>query len=253
LEDPNVTAIEADILMGKVDGGGDEDPVPIMAHPPKRSSDLSFEEFLTRCIRDRRRHLKLDFKELLALELCLPVVAKWRQALADNKQAVWVNADVVPGPGRRRQPCAMPAEAVLAAVKASCPGVHLSLGWTTRVESGQAYSKEDCDAMAAVCTPENTCGGGVVFAAAVRAAESRGVNPLADLVRSVPGSQLLLWTGTGEPPIDRRSYQKLLGDLAIRCIGGRMGLDCQVTNSGLVVIYATIYMWLMWLKWLLGL
>lgn len=56
-----VTAIEADILMGTIESEHGE--VPIMAHPPCRTSDLSFEDFWQRCLAEARHHLKLDFKD----------------------------------------------------------------------------------------------------------------------------------------------------------------------------------------------
>ena len=72
LTDPDVTAIEADIRMGRC---GLVTCVPIMAHPPATSSDLLFKEFLDRAVADGTRHLKLDFKELDAVEPCLELLA----------------------------------------------------------------------------------------------------------------------------------------------------------------------------------
>ena len=57
---PFVTAIEADILMGTMQS---QQELPIMAHPPCRTSDLSFEDFWQRCLAEARHHLKLDFKD----------------------------------------------------------------------------------------------------------------------------------------------------------------------------------------------
>lgn len=56
-----ITAIEADILMGI--SGGSNSEIPIMAHPPTKTSDLSFQEFWQQCVEEARHHLKLDFKE----------------------------------------------------------------------------------------------------------------------------------------------------------------------------------------------
>jgi hypothetical protein len=56
--------IEADILI---------DPLtnqPIMAHPPHTSSDLTFSEFLQQT-RSSSKGLKLDFKDINALQPCL--------------------------------------------------------------------------------------------------------------------------------------------------------------------------------------
>ena len=53
--------------------------VPMMAHPSWRSqprSDLSFAEFLDRCLSDGTRHLKLDFKDAAAVEPCFQLLEK---------------------------------------------------------------------------------------------------------------------------------------------------------------------------------
>ena len=60
-QNSEITAIEADILMG-ISVGGDAE-IPIMAHPPTKTSDLSFQEFWQQCVEEARHHLKLDFKE----------------------------------------------------------------------------------------------------------------------------------------------------------------------------------------------
>lgn len=44
ITDPDINAIEADIIFSLTD------KVPIMAHPPAKSSDLDFELFLGRCL-----------------------------------------------------------------------------------------------------------------------------------------------------------------------------------------------------------
>eukprot|EP00438_Fugacium_kawagutii_P013673 Skav213146 [mRNA] locus=scaffold107:562554:562847:+ [translate_table: standard] len=65
----SVTAIEADILMGTCTANQPEMEVPIMAHPPSKTSDLSFEDFWQRCLVEGRHHLKLDFKDLSGMGL----------------------------------------------------------------------------------------------------------------------------------------------------------------------------------------
>ena len=56
--------IEADILIGSSADG------PIMAHPPHKTSDLTFSEFL-RGVQASSKGLKLDFKDINALQPCL--------------------------------------------------------------------------------------------------------------------------------------------------------------------------------------
>ena len=65
--------LEADILMGKVKSApGDSSDMAIMAHPPEKESDLAFDSFLDAVIEaDRGKGIKLDFKDLNAVEQCL--------------------------------------------------------------------------------------------------------------------------------------------------------------------------------------
>lgn len=56
--------IEADILIGA------SADAPIMAHPPHTTSDLTFSDFL-RGVRFSSKGLKLDFKDINALQPCL--------------------------------------------------------------------------------------------------------------------------------------------------------------------------------------
>jgi len=229
LTNPNITAIEADILMGvMIDGpspGGSE--IAIMAHPPSRTSDLSFQAFLDGCVTEAKHHIKLDFKDLRSLQLCLPQLAAARLRLLQNGQVVWINADILPGPNRRSQICPVPAAAFFSAVRQHCPGINLSLGWRVSRAYGDAYTGDDMKAMLEVC---KGCEAdhGFVFAVNARLA-LRNSEPLLDLLSRKPESQLLLWTGTGEPPIPAWTRAQLS-----RCFSGvenRVGFDCQVASS----------------------
>jgi hypothetical protein len=55
--------IEADILIGS-------SSLPIMAHPPHTTSDLTFSDFLKET-KSTNKGLKLDFKDINALKPCL--------------------------------------------------------------------------------------------------------------------------------------------------------------------------------------
>ncbi|CAJ1446427.1 unnamed protein product [Effrenium voratum] len=192
-----VTAIEVDVAMGYFTGNPGK-KMPVMTHPPLLTSDLTFEDFLDKLIEDKRRHVKFDFKDLESVERCLPVLAERSSELARNGQAVWLNADVLPGPGLRRWSCAVPAEEFLSKAEEYCPGAHLSLGWKANPVGLEAYNEADCKAMAQIC--RHHAKQNVVFAVAARAA-ARDFQPLADLLAQIPGSQLLFWTGAWEPPL----------------------------------------------------
>mmetsp|Transcript_57813 Transcript_57813/g.134641 ORF Transcript_57813/g.134641 Transcript_57813/m.134641 type:complete len:122 (+) Transcript_57813:169-534(+) len=72
--------------------------------------------------------------------------------------------------------------------------------------------------------------GNIVFAAAARLAE-RAAGPLIRLLETVRGSQLLLWTGTWEPPMRRSKLDKLRAELHAAGMGDRCGCDCKVTSA----------------------
>jgi len=55
----NVMMLEADVVIGKINGSNLTD-IPIMAHPPANESDLSLEDFLKNI--KGNKGIKLDFK-----------------------------------------------------------------------------------------------------------------------------------------------------------------------------------------------
>ena len=113
LSNPMIESIECDVLLGRdVTSGNSE--TAILAHPPSRESDLSVLTFLGQVTKtpedsehqkaNRRvlqKHIKLDFKQLEALE---PTMAMINQLRIANplKKNIFLNADILPGPGNRR-------------------------------------------------------------------------------------------------------------------------------------------------------
>ena len=64
--------IEADVLFGTIKGDKDGVVLPVMAHPPAKTSDLSLEEFLDTILdNDVSKGIKLDFKEIGVVESAL--------------------------------------------------------------------------------------------------------------------------------------------------------------------------------------
>lgn len=99
-----VTAIESDIIMA-------ESGVPIMAHPPARSSDLTFERFLDLVLADGAKHLKLDFKVLEAVEPCLLMLAEVEEQLRQNEQVTALRRQALGAACRvHRGPAIRPAD-----------------------------------------------------------------------------------------------------------------------------------------------
>ncbi|NXG02170.1 F151B protein, partial [Sakesphorus luctuosus] len=98
---------------------------PILAHPPDTDSDITLQEWLALMV-DTNKGIKLDFKSLDAVGPALALLGTVRPWLL---RPVWINADVLVGPGGS---CvALDAQRFLSAVTSACPDVTLSLGWTT--------------------------------------------------------------------------------------------------------------------------
>mmetsp|Transcript_46632 Transcript_46632/g.110883 ORF Transcript_46632/g.110883 Transcript_46632/m.110883 type:complete len:404 (+) Transcript_46632:39-1250(+) len=236
LSNPGITAIEADIRMGVLTtADGPRHDVAVMAHPPSRSSDLSFEEFLEACIKDGGRHLKLDFKDIESVEQCLPLVAAARSRLRANGQALWLNADLLPGPGAAMLFSPLQADRFLQLVQEHCPGAHLSLGWSVNPLGRACYTEDDCKAMGklwkahtARTSASGLLSGDVVFAVSLRLAE-RDTRHLVELLEDVEGSQLLFWTGTWEPAVRSSTLTRLRAALEKAGVRDRCGYDCKVS------------------------
>ncbi|XP_030647820.1 protein FAM151B [Chanos chanos] len=135
--------IEADILLRGLD------PVePIMAHPPQTDSDISLRDWLTQVITSDKG-VKLDFKSLAAVG---PSIALLQEVRAQLRGPVWINADILPGPGGKAVP--LDPQAFIAAVGPTSDSDVLSLGWTTGWTpdtENPGYSWEMVHQMEAVC------------------------------------------------------------------------------------------------------
>lgn len=137
-----VHMIEADILLR---GTGVREP--IMAHPPATDSDINLQDWLAQ-VSTSNKGIKLDFK---SLEAVLPSM-KILNAVKDNlHQPVWINADILLGPGGN---VGVNAKEFLQTVTSFFPDVTLSLGWTTvwhPDRSNEGYSWEMVREMENIC------------------------------------------------------------------------------------------------------
>ena len=135
---------------------------PVMSHPPVRESHLSFERFVSECAEEGTKHVKCDFKELEAVRPCLDVLGTSKITRGD--QAVFLNADILPGPGKRGEAATVDGEAFLATCKGVKGDPVLSLGWSTNVarvyNEGGYYTSQDCEAMAGLVERHGLKGGG---------------------------------------------------------------------------------------------
>ncbi|CAH0750518.1 unnamed protein product [Diatraea saccharalis] len=93
----DVSMLEADIVLGHITGK-DGPPIPVMAHPPATTSDLSLSEFLSTVkqhnnLNSKQKGVKLDFKSIEAFEKAQPIIAPYskpevRAGIASNSQPV---------------------------------------------------------------------------------------------------------------------------------------------------------------------
>jgi len=138
--------LEADVLIGVKEGGTIREP--IMAHPPSNTSDITFAEFLSEVMKgssDRKKGIKLDFKDIESVEPCLKLLKKHSKHI---HFPVWLNADILVGPGN---PTAEPVDAskFLNLTQKYAPFATLSLGWTTSYdcENPGSYEERHVEAM----------------------------------------------------------------------------------------------------------
>jgi len=217
--------------LGKSDGK----VLAVMAHPTWRKQlpsdvDMTFEDFLERCLADGTRHLKLDFKELEAVEPCLEMLALRESQLHSNGQAVWLNADILPGPNARRA-VQIPARVFVPLCRQLCPHAVLSLGWQVGpMGPEQVYHEHDVLEMLRVCTDNALPGASVVFAASVRFSE-RDPELMARLLEKLPDAQMLFWTGTGEMPVPPATQAYVHMVMANKGVAERVGYDIAIASS----------------------
>jgi Uncharacterized conserved protein (DUF2181). len=74
--------LEADVVLGTVEGGSGEE-VPVMAHPPDKVSDLSLDKFLAGVTsatqKGHRCGIKLDFKSVEVLKPSLTQLKTYKK------------------------------------------------------------------------------------------------------------------------------------------------------------------------------
>jgi hypothetical protein len=200
LADPKVSAIEADV---RVDLSSGE---PMMTHDPA-PSDLTLSAFLDTCAGAARPvHVKLDIKEQAAVAVGIRELAPRLRLFKSRGQCVWVNADVLPGPGKREPDQLIDAEELIRLVLAHCTPVPvLSLGWRVGLSPFDRYTQDDINCMLALLerTGLHRFDSQLVFAVWVRMV-LRDPVPILSLLTRLSGAQLLVWSATGELPLSHQ-------------------------------------------------
>lgn len=175
--------MEADVIMR-----GRHPSEPIMAHPPDTDSDITLSEWLQEA-KSHSQGLKLDFKSLEALS---PSLVLLQERLDELSRPVWINADILAGPGGGATP--LDPAPFLSAASALPSHIVLSLGWTTGWTAGgqnPGYSWDNVRVMEHTCRDVQHA---VTFP--VRAALlARSLPQMCWLLQQSPRSSLTVWTG----------------------------------------------------------
>ena len=255
LSDPTITAIEADIMIRCCDdddsniiGGGD--PIAIMSHPPFSHSDLSAERFLGRIFQDMaqrgmKRHIKLDFKEMDAIEPVLKLIAEHHtKGILEFQPTIYLNADILEGPGVRGPDAVTvrPEEFLSTCLKyidsmisdgESSQTIRqyfaFSLGYKCNYKSRQPYTEQDACDMAKISQQhglDSKCGGVVLALNARTLALGPGI--FDDYFAKFPKSQILAWTGAGEEPIPQSTIEEIKEHFKTTGCLDRVGFDCAI-------------------------
>jgi len=252
LIDKEITAIEADIVMGHIEDEKTKDvsPItePIMSHPPISVSDLSFTGFINKCMEDskdctrqQQKHLKLDFKDVESIDPALDTLQKSITENSTFEKSVFLNADILKGPGGRRIR-QIPIEANTFMKKClkfislineeDRKRIVMSLGWRVDCRSFYGYTDNDVKEMKDIIEKydlmERT--GGVVLALNARVL-AKDPSPFESILKEFPKMQLLVWTGTGEPQISRSKISRIKDHFHKIEYKDRIGFDCQVAST----------------------
>ncbi|CAB3238788.1 unnamed protein product [Arctia plantaginis] len=127
----DICMLEADIVLGTIIGK-EGPPIPVMAHPPATSSDLSLADFLSTVakynnVNSKQKGVKLDFKSIEAYEKSQELIAQYSKPQITFP--LWLNADILPGPVDSTTKPVDPVKFL--ELGAKHPRAVLSVGWTT--------------------------------------------------------------------------------------------------------------------------
>ncbi|XP_041984474.1 protein FAM151A isoform X2 [Aricia agestis] len=199
----DVSMLEADIVLGHVTGQ-DGPPIPIMAHPPATTSDLSLTDFLITVHKynkaskaDKQKGVKLDFKSIEAFEKSQDQIAPFSKP--EVTFPLWLNADILPGPIEATTKPVDPIKFIK--LCGNHPRAVMSVGWTTEyggnVTEGE-YSRDQIGSMLRLMT-ENRINQTVTFP--VRAGLASNSQPvILDLLRetSFLNSSMTVWSSESD-------------------------------------------------------
>ncbi|XP_052854450.1 protein FAM151B isoform X1 [Drosophila gunungcola] len=216
-ETGNIDFIEADIVLGKLNGEGED--MPVMAHPPAIISDLTLAEFLKQIMAFNRDHegqekgVKLDFKSIEVFEGSLDILDENVPNMLGYP--VWINADILSGPVDQNKTVPVDANRFFAGCMRYKQAA-LSIGWTTNwgadFRDGE-YTQDQCDAMLESLTANNVLATGQAITFPVRAGiaanSEEQLHRLVAAVNETNESTLTIWSSDGDY-VDVDKLRKLI-------------------------------------------
>jgi glycerophosphoryl diester phosphodiesterase len=242
----NVDAIECDVILG-------EDGQPLLAHPPHRTSDVTVRVLLQKVMLSStdssgsktepwklQRHLKLDFKEGCAIKPTLEMIHNLSIQNPWNK-IIYLNADILPGPGRRHDPPTLPASIFLEScldylgrfqMQNSELSFAFSLGFTCNYLCEQGYQEIDVVAMTALVEHYQLASAEVVLALNARLVY-KNVSAFDSFLTRYP-CKILAWTGSCEPPIDSQIIDQIQNHFSQQEMENRIDFDCDVLENNIL-------------------
>jgi hypothetical protein len=173
---------EGDVLLGRLDGG--IGTTAIMAHPPRRDSDLSFDEWVRSAL-VHGHSIKVDLKQPEVLDAVLDTL----RGLEVPEGRLILNADTVRGPDA--EPPRLET-ACIERCRSAFPGALISVG-STVAPRARSYEPAHVQALAAGARP---------FAPLVTLclrADLALAHPEALAPLTAEGFLLTLWNAPGDP------------------------------------------------------
>ncbi|XP_062121273.1 protein FAM151B isoform X1 [Drosophila sulfurigaster albostrigata] len=214
----DIDMIEADIVLGQLNGEGDN--LPVMAHPPANISDLTLEDFLyqikahNEVNEGAEKGVKLDFKSIEVFEGALDILD---ETIPKMTYPIWINADILAGPVDQNRTVPVDPARFFAGCNRYKQAV-LSIGWTTNwgadFRDGE-YTQSQCDAMLQAIRDNNVTSTGQPITFPVRAGiAANSIEQLHNLVAAVNDtneSTLTIWSSENDYVNVERLRQLIFG------------------------------------------
>lgn len=232
-----IEAIECDVMMNN------EHPAkPILSHPPSRESDITVSQMLELQIdkKDKclKKHLKLDFKEIEALEPTLDQIFKADFTNELGKE-IFLNADILAGPGfaPNHPSIVSPSDFLgtcldyIQRLKKKDPKMMFgfSLGFKADYKSEEGYLTSQVLQMANLVGHYNIASSDARIILALNARQlSKSLLVFDAFLSAYPGSTILAWTGSGEPPIAADEIQRITNYYESKHMRDKIEFDCCI-------------------------